>query len=117
MSNPNPKPVPADKRFQPGVSGNPGGKPKNEFNMSYWLAIYSEKTKDELQVISKDKKLNVKQIAALNHMVGMMNGDDSKTNRYLERVEGKTVQKVQVEGLDAIESTRLAVAALIDGKQ
>lgn len=101
--------------FKPGESGNPGGRPK--VSITAEMARYAEWDAIAIELELKRDDLTVKQKIALRQLLNAMEPYDKITNssvdRVLERLDGKTVQKVEITGTEQIAKTNAALDELL----
>ena len=89
MSNPNPV-----HRFQPGVSGNPGGRPKREWT---WAGLLEDAVNEMLE--SKDgTKIEAKKAIAKRIARMAVEGDIMAQREIMNRMEGMPKQGVEHSG-------------------
>ena len=79
-------------RFQPGVSGNPGGRPKTRV-LSEMLAAIGNETE------SKSGKTYY-QLAAEAFLGQAFDGNVHAFREFADRVEGRTTQRVELSGVE-----------------
>lgn len=101
MPNPNPEPHPENLRpFPPGVSGNPGGRPKSK--------PITDRLRDRLErpareALRLDDGATLADVIALRMAKAAAEGDFKYVRELLDRVEGKPVPQPpeQDHGADA----------------
>lgn len=88
----NPKDPPAEFRFKPGQSGNPGGVPKGK-RISTWMRELGEMDK-----LPAPEKLTINGRIALARIKQAMkeNFGTADANLIIERTEGKMPQRIEV---------------------
>lgn len=80
-----------DTQFQPGVSGNPNGRPKKEYTLTELL-------KEALEAPSDQKGKTKKQMVIDRVYDLAINGNDGNMLKYLfDRLEGKPMQQIQAK--------------------
>ena len=109
-------------RFQPGRSGNPGGRPKGVIYPAEWMARLVNVQPAELRAVLEDEKTTVsKRIAILQLLdaAGASVDDDIKVGDrraaaadIMDRTTGKATQNINVQG-DGVQPT---LVQIIDGK-
>ncbi len=82
--------------WKPGQSGNPKGKPKGSISMTAALKDYLEHETDDLDPRT-NKKFTYKQKIILELVKKAHKGDLPSIKEVLDRVEGKAVQKQEIE--------------------
>jgi hypothetical protein len=106
--------VKTDKRkapasaWKPGHSGNPGGRPKNEQSISYWLSEYGSKTPSELADLCTQYASDLKKVKgdmpmfahiAIRALMAQINEPSPGMFAILlDRTEGKVQEKLQLSG-------------------
>lgn len=101
--------------FEPGVSGNPGGRPK--VSITAEMTRYLEFTRAELTAELGREDLTAKQKIALTQVVQALTGNDKieslAVDRVLDRTEGKALQRVEIGGTAELEENRRLLAELV----
>lgn len=104
MANPTGK---GGKKFQPGESGNPSGRPplplwvreaKRLTAESFLTCLHEmhDLPQDTLEEISKDKTLPVKSVIMANWLLGSTTSDSERQNLF-NRLFGKVTESVEVK--------------------
>ena len=92
---------PVGKRFPPGVSGNPGGKPKQlltQDKVSSVLGKFCLMTRIELQEIVQSPKSTMLEVTVASILArAAKDGDYSRLEFLLSRSIGKVTDKVEVK--------------------
>jgi len=95
MANPHPS-----TDFKPGVSGNPGGRPKRDWT---WSGLFEDALKEELET-KEGKKIEAKH-AIVKRMIRMaVEGDNMAQREIMNRMEGMPKQ-----GIDLGDDTDLRI--------
>jgi len=85
-------------KFKPGQSGNPKGRPKGSKNISTYLKEFLECSLEVTNPISKKKeKLKLAAVIALKQIKNALNSDRQAINDIMDRLEGKPVQKQEID--------------------
>jgi hypothetical protein len=106
----------AEKRKAPptawkkGQSGNPGGRPKNEQSISYWMSEYGNMTPAQLADLCEQYAAQLKKVKgdmsmfahiAIRALMGQINEPSPGLFALiLDRTEGKVKDKLEVTGED-----------------
>lgn len=78
-------------RFVPGVSGNPGGRPKDDTKITYWLEKYLQGVNPK----SPDGKKRIQELA--EKLAGMAYGGNTVAmSMVLDRIDGKVPQSTDI---------------------
>ena len=97
-----------DSRFEPGVSGNPGGAPAGKAQPSRWLAALADESPDELQRIVDERDGSASRIAAARLILDTLDDDPNVRRRAFDalcdRVEGRAIQRASVSEKGATQS-------------
>lgn len=91
--------------WQPGRSGNPGGRPKGQTLTSRLRKIIDQETKD-----GKDYGDLVMQVL----VKAALKGDMKAMSLLLDRVDGKVIQQIQFPDVKSMTEDELV--AIVDGK-
>ena len=96
--------------WKPGQSGNPGGRPKNEQSISYWMSEYGQMTPAQLadlciQYASELKKVKGEMSMfahiAIRALMGQINEPTPGLFALiLDRTEGKVKDKLELTGAE-----------------
>jgi hypothetical protein len=78
--------------FQPGISGNPGGKPKGRTVASY----IRELGKKKINVEGKEKREARNKLLAEKYWKDALGGSKAAMETILERTDGKVVEKKEI---------------------
>lgn len=83
--------------FQPGQSGNPGGRPKRGWN---WAKLFEEAVDEELT--TKDGKMTAqaKQFIVKKLVRMAVDGDMTAVKEIINRMDGMPKQSTEIGGLD-----------------
>ena len=98
--------------FLPGVSGNPGGRPRT--------ALLSQAYREELEEVSRGNKTTAQKIAKRIVKVAMLGKKDSQAvmaaSELADRTEGRAPQSVRLEPLMSEDTMRriLELGKLLD---
>ena len=102
-----------------GVSGNPGGRPKNEQSISYWLKDFGQQTPAQLAELCANYASELKKVKgdmpmfahiAIRALMGQINEPTPGLfSVILERTEGKVKDQVELTG-DAAAPIRIEIA-------
>ena len=82
--------------WQPGVSGNPAGRPPLGHALSDVLRKYLDVPRDELERLSRDKTLPAKDALCINQILASFEGRDAaqRAAYTFDRLEGRPKQAV-----------------------
>lgn len=96
----NPKGGPAEKRFKPGQSGNPGGKPRGlltRAQVEACMGTMASMSREELQEVISNKKSTMLQIMVASIMAQAAKlGDPNRMEFLLQRTIGKVADNVNL---------------------
>lgn len=103
--------MPRGKRFESGKSGNPGGRPKNQKSITYWLGLFGNMSGEEVavacEVYAKEFKkakgdVPLFAIIAARALLTLMNESEARLlGHVLDRTEGKVTQPLDVNWRDS----------------
>jgi hypothetical protein len=112
------KPRGKGRPFQKGQSGNPGGRPKNEQSISYWLAEFGKMTPRELADLCETYAADLKKVKgdmpmfahiAIRALMGQINEPSPGLFAHiLDRTEGKVKDKLELSG-DSTAPLRIVI--------
>ena len=101
--------------FQPGVSGNPKGRPKKGFAIADILDTVGDEPSTFIYVdpdTGEERKATKREVMLLNTYDLAIKGDSSARNFIAERTEGKVTTPIEFEG--SVSLVEVA-AALTEG--
>ncbi len=82
-----------DTQFQPGISGNPNGRPKKEYCLTDIL-----KEQGDLKDVDTDEGKISRKDAVASKLWSMALGGDTIILKYLyDRIDGKPLQRIEAE--------------------
>ncbi len=107
--------APMHTRFQPGVSGNPGGRPKAKLTVERlrkFIDDLSFNTKEELEAIVESKTTPMIELQLASIMLAAAKtGDYSRMSALVDRLLGKVSDVVETHNHD-YDVTKQNIAAL-----
>lgn len=118
------KPKKIGHRFQPGISGNPSGRPKvpedlKEARKRFAMDVedsmlkYSRATIDELKIALEDKSTPIKDLIIIKILkAGMERADQQRFNFILDRTVGKVIERI-----DHTVETKPQILERVDGTE
>ena len=98
-------------RWQPGQSGNPGGRPKGVVYPAEWMARLADHTRSELEAIINDDAQPISRQAAASLLLRAGAGHIDAVNVFCDRTAGKPHQSKTIIRAD-VPSARELVKAL-----
>lgn len=104
------KPAPQLKPYhwKPGISGNPGGRPKGQLTVEQVQSIFQEIAKlpiSEIEKISIDKnESGIRASVAMTFMQALKSGDAARLSFLLDRAVGKVKDVVEAHNHDHKEA-------------
>lgn len=109
---------PKEHQFKPGISGNPGGKPKyflTRVRVKDIVDKYLSMSRSQLQklLIDKENTPALELMIAATILFCIEEGDYSRLESLLQRAVGKVKDEIEIETNPGEEISRLSMNALL----